>query len=535
MNRAVDPRAVQPTQLPILIEQYQGTATVTFNRPHVLNAFNTELLAEFDAFLDRVEQDKSVRSVILTGAGTTFSSGMDLKEAADSPLPTAPDEAHYRRLFAPLMRRCMRVWALDKPVIAAVAGHALGHACDLSLVSDITIASDDAYFGVPEIRHGGGVATLILPYLAGVKQTKELMLTGRSVSAAEAVRFGLVNRLVPREMLLTEARDLASRFESSRGDAVWLRKRLVNRTYEAANMRAAMNHALDALVLIFLSLPPAELKARSDLIARRGLRAFLKTRDAAFHPTGAAMRVDTARKNPAVPSQRVLYQITDGVATITLNRPRSRNAMTSRMREDVILALEAAEADDAVRVVILCGNGPSFSVGIAGKGSTAIPGSTVLASHATPLTGRTVGNIIWRLSKPVIASVHGACLEEACSIASLCDLTIAADDACFGRGDGAATAAMFLPTASLIGLKKGKELMLGGDTVGAVEAQRLGLVNTVVPRSRLSEETRAWAATLAAIPATALRLNKRVINAAYGLKGLDAAMDLAGDLGAPPS
>jgi len=517
MNRAVDPRAVQPTQLPILIEQYQGTATVTFNRPHVLNAFNTELLAEFDAFLDRVEQDKSVRSVILTGAGTTFSSGMDLKEAADSPLPTAPDEAHYRRLFAPLMRRCMRVWALDKPVIAAVAGYALGHACDLSLVSDITIASDDAYFGVPEIRHGGGVATLILPYLAGVKQTKELMLTGRSVSAAEAVRFGLVNRLVPREMLLTEARDLASRFESSRKDAVWLRKRLVNRTYEAANMRAAMNHALDALVLIFLSLPPAELEARSDLIARRGLRAFLKTRDAAFHPTGAAKRVDTARKNPAVPSQRVLYQVTDGVATITLNRPRSRNAMTSRMREDVVLALEAAEADDEVRVVILCGRGPTFSVGIAGKGSTAIQ------------------ERIWRLSKPVIASVHGACLDEACSIASLCDLTIAADDACFGRGDGTAAAAMFLPTASLIGLKKGKELMLGGDTVGAIEAQRLGLVNTVVPRSRLSEETRAWATTLAAVPATALRLNKRVINAAYGLKGLDAAMDLAGDIGGRPS
>lgn len=264
----------------ILYEERDRIAIITLNRPSVLNALSARLLAEFDAALTHVERNPELRALIITGAGRAFSAGMDLNEGNE--LPPQPDEQYYRREFEPLMRRCLRLWELDKPVIAAVNGYALGHACDLCLMADLTIASENARFGLPEIRHGGGVATLIMPYVVGLKRAKELMLTGDAVSANEAWRIGLVNRVVQEKRLLEEAWALANQLASLPPDGLKLNKRAIGRIYENMGMREAMSHGLDILLLICMSMPREELEERAQLIAAGGLKTFLTSRDRPF-------------------------------------------------------------------------------------------------------------------------------------------------------------------------------------------------------------------------------------------------------------
>jgi enoyl-CoA hydratase len=263
----------------ILFERTGPVARITLNRPHVLNALSTRLMAEVTGALDRVEADEGLRVVVLAGAGRAFSAGYDLKESAANP---ASGVLAWRERLERDVRFTLRIWDLPKPVIAAVHGYCLAGGCDLAMMCDVTIAAEGTYFGEPEIRFGSGVVTLIMPWIVGMKKTRELLYTGFDrVTAEEALRIGLVNRVVPADRLEAEAMALAREIAKNDPEAVRLTKIALNRTYERMGLRDALltNLELDTLM------EAAETPMRREFNRIReaqGLKAAIAWRDARF-------------------------------------------------------------------------------------------------------------------------------------------------------------------------------------------------------------------------------------------------------------
>jgi len=190
----------------LLVETREGVTFVTVNRPDKLNALNDATVAEIDAAFAAVAADPAVRGVILTGAGEkAFVAGADIAElATQSPVDGKERSIRGQRVLD-------RIERLGKPVIAAVNGFALGGGCELALACHVRIASENAKLGTPEVKLGimcGYAGTQRLPRLVGKGRALEMLLTGEMVDAAEALRIGLVNRVVPREKLLAEAEGL---------------------------------------------------------------------------------------------------------------------------------------------------------------------------------------------------------------------------------------------------------------------------------------------------------------------------------------
>jgi enoyl-CoA hydratase len=189
------------------VEQDGATAIVTVDRPKVLNALNSATLDELHALMLRLRQDDAVRCVVITGAGEkSFVAGADITElAVQSPAGGREQAIRGQQVFD-------AVEHLGKPVIAAINGYALGGGCELAMACTIRLASDNARLGQPEINLGlipGYGGTQRLPRIVGSGRALELLLTGEQISAQQALRIGLVNRVVPAAELMTEARRLA--------------------------------------------------------------------------------------------------------------------------------------------------------------------------------------------------------------------------------------------------------------------------------------------------------------------------------------
>ena len=207
---------------PVRLEVSAGVATVTLDRPEALNAISTGLAVALAAAVEPLATDPAVRAVVLAGAGDrAFSVGADLKERAgfDDHGWFVQREA-FRRGFA-AVRRC------PLPTVAAVFGYALGGGAELALSCDLVVAADDATFGLPEVRLGlvpAGGGTQLLVRRVGRSAAKDLVLTGRRVDAAEALRLGLADRVVPRAELPAAARGLAAEIAGNAPTAVRLAK-----------------------------------------------------------------------------------------------------------------------------------------------------------------------------------------------------------------------------------------------------------------------------------------------------------------------
>jgi len=180
----------------ILMEKKDGVAKITLNRPQALNAVDRETLLDLEAAAADIEQDESVRVVVITGAGRAFCAGADLKSigaSLDDPLKTEEFIRLWHRAYNAIEN-------LSKPVIAAVNGVALAGGLELVQVCDLAVAAEDAQLGDQHANFGlvpGGGGTQRLPRLIGMRRAKELLLTGRWLSAAEAKEMGLVNRVAP--------------------------------------------------------------------------------------------------------------------------------------------------------------------------------------------------------------------------------------------------------------------------------------------------------------------------------------------------
>jgi enoyl-CoA hydratase/carnithine racemase len=212
----------------LIVEKADGYAVVRFNRPEALNAFNDKLMDELTHCVEALDRDDQVRCLVITGSEKAFAAGADIKEFAPNSYLTAWKDGLISRNWE-AVARCR------KPVIAAVAGYALGGGCELAMMCDFVIAAETAKFGQPEITIGvipGAGGTQRLPRFAGKSKAMDLILTARMMDAAEAERCGLVSRIVPADKLLEEARAAAAKIASFSPVAVQMAKDVVNSAYE---------------------------------------------------------------------------------------------------------------------------------------------------------------------------------------------------------------------------------------------------------------------------------------------------------------
>lgn len=252
----------------LLVEVEQELATVTINRPKALNALNRETLLELQQAFSALEQDAVVKVIILTGAGEkAFVAGADISAMQ------ALDVLQARSLALLGQTVLSAIENLDKPVIAAVNGFALGGGCELAMACDIRLAGEKARFGLPEVSLGvipGFAGTQRLARLIGKGRAKELVFTGDMIDAQEAWRLGLVNKVLPQEELLAAARKMAHKIASRGPIAVRLSKEAINEGLEMDLDRASAFEA-DQFALCFTSADQKE-----------GMQAFLEKRPADF-------------------------------------------------------------------------------------------------------------------------------------------------------------------------------------------------------------------------------------------------------------
>ena len=206
----------------------EGVTLIRLNRPQALNALNSQLLGELSQALGAAEADEGVRCLVLTGSERAFAAGADIKEMSDKTYA----QMFSQDFFTPAARR---IEQFRKPIIAAVAGFALGGGCELAMMCDFIIAAETAKFGQPEINLGvmpGIGGTQRLTRFVGKSKAMDMILTARMMDAAEAERAGLVSRIVPADKLVEEAVAAAAKIAAQSPLAVMMNKELVNTAYE---------------------------------------------------------------------------------------------------------------------------------------------------------------------------------------------------------------------------------------------------------------------------------------------------------------
>ncbi|HUN64458.1 MAG TPA: enoyl-CoA hydratase-related protein [Bacteroidota bacterium] len=247
----------------LLLTREPGYATVQFNRPEVLNALNRAMIADLIETLEQLDADDSVRAIILTGGEKAFAAGADITEMAGA----GSVEMYLRDQFA----QWDRLRRIKKPLIAAVAGVALGGGCEIAMTCDLILAAETARFGQPEINLGvipGAGGTQRLTRAVGKYKAMEMVLTGAMITAREAFQWGLVNRVVPAEILAGEAAVLAKTIASKPPLAVRLAKEAVLKAFDTT-MEGGLEFERKNFYLLFASEDQKE-----------GMKAFTEKRKA---------------------------------------------------------------------------------------------------------------------------------------------------------------------------------------------------------------------------------------------------------------
>jgi enoyl-CoA hydratase len=250
----------------ITTETHGRVALIRLNRPKALNALCDQLMDELGAALLAFDADPGIGAIVLTGSERAFAAGADIKEMKDRSYP-----AIVLNDFISHWETILRV---QKPVIAAVAGFALGGGCELAMMCDMIIAADTAKFGQPEITLGvipGAGGSQRLTRAVGKSKAMDLILTGRMMDAAEAERCNLVSRIVPADSLITEALAIAEKIASLSTTAIVIAKQAVNRAFETT-----LTEGVRAERSLFLPL-----FGTAD--QREGMAAFVEKRPARFH------------------------------------------------------------------------------------------------------------------------------------------------------------------------------------------------------------------------------------------------------------
>lgn len=245
----------------IILTKEIPIAVIQLNRPDVLNALNRELMTELTACLEELDSDNSINCIVITGNEKAFAAGADIKEMADA------------GTVEMLLRDNLSIWdkikKIKKPLVAAVSGFALGGGCELAMMCNIIIASETAKFGQPEINIGvmpGSGGTQRLARIVGKYKAMEMVLTGETIDAKQAMSFGLVNKIVPAEMCLEEAKKLARLIGSKPPIALKLAKESVLKSFEVS-LRDGLEFERKNFYMLFSSEDQKE-----------GMKAFIEKR-----------------------------------------------------------------------------------------------------------------------------------------------------------------------------------------------------------------------------------------------------------------
>ncbi len=255
----------------VVFECDHGVAIAKLNRPKQLNSISNEMFAELYQIADRVAADDDIAVLIITGSSKVFAAGADLKEvgALKGVIDAHKYVSNVHKVFN-------RIEKLEKPVIAAVGGLALGGGCELALACDIRIAAENAKFGLPEIKIGalpGGGGTQRLPRLIGSARAKEMLFLGDPVDALEAYRIGLANKVVPDDLLMETALEMAAKIAKRPGYALKISKIAVNDGIRM-DLDAALTHEARCFEILF---------ATNDI--KEGIGAFIEKRKPEYSGT----------------------------------------------------------------------------------------------------------------------------------------------------------------------------------------------------------------------------------------------------------
>ncbi len=249
----------------VIVETHGAVGLVRLNRPQALNALSAALMEDLDAALEGFEADPTIGAIVLTGSEKAFAAGADIKEMQDKTFADA--------FLGDFISKWERLTRVRKPVVAAVAGFALGGGCEIAMMCDFILAADTAKFGQPEIKLGvipGAGGTQRLTRAVGKSKAMEMILTGRMMDADEAERSGLVSRIVPAASLIEEALKVAGTIAALSRPAVYAAKEAVNRAYETT-----LAEGVKFERRIFHSLFATEDQ-------KEGMRAFAEKRPAKF-------------------------------------------------------------------------------------------------------------------------------------------------------------------------------------------------------------------------------------------------------------
>ena len=255
------------TEKTILVETHGRVGLIRLNRPAALNALCDQLMDEMGAQLLAFDADPAIGAIVLTGSDRAFAAGADIKEMRDRTYPAA-----YLENF--IGKRWETVLRIQKPVIAAVAGFALGGGCELAMMCDMIVAADTAKFGQPEINLGvipGAGGTQRLTRAVGKSKAMDMILTARMMDAAEAERANLVSRIFPADQLIPEALKIAERIANLSPVAVAMAKQAVNRAFETTLVEGVMHER--ALFLSMFGTPDQ----------KEGMAAFIEKRKPSFN------------------------------------------------------------------------------------------------------------------------------------------------------------------------------------------------------------------------------------------------------------
>jgi enoyl-CoA hydratase len=249
----------------IIVDIEGPIGLITLNRPKVLNALNHELMAEVVSALEEFDRNEEVRVSIITGNEKAFAAGADIKEMSG--------ESTVSIMLKNNFATWDKIRLTKKPIIAAVSGFALGGGCELAMTCDIIIASETAQFGQPEINLGvipGAGGTQRLTRLVGKHKAMEMILTGSMINANEAKAYGLVNKVVPTELYLEEAKKMAAEIAKKSPLAVRLAKEAIMKTYDS-HIVEGLEFERKNFYMLFSSQDQKE-----------GMQAFLEKRQPAF-------------------------------------------------------------------------------------------------------------------------------------------------------------------------------------------------------------------------------------------------------------
>ena len=281
-----------PDYKEILYEKQRGGVLITLNRPEAMNAISRMIIKELHEALDEVLADPEIRAVVVTGAGRAFSAGMDQGKTAGGRrrdlhwpygIPTGQSAAEVIDSWRSESRNFMRLWEFPKPIIGAINGWAMGAGSWFALFTHITIASENAVFAQPEVRHGSNTS-FMWTHLGGFKNALRYGLTGDHIDAQEALRIGLVVKVVPADQLIDECFSIVERIAHVPPETVKINLQIATMGLQIMGLR-------DALLLDNQLSAPAHVMLREELRKpldearfNKGTKEYLMLRDGPFQP-----------------------------------------------------------------------------------------------------------------------------------------------------------------------------------------------------------------------------------------------------------